>query len=101
MLAPALHSLSRDLQVPESTASLMLSIYLLAFAFGPMVLAPCSEVWGRKPVWVLAGAWYAVWSVVCGFSENAAVMIVGRLMSGFGASANFAVSRYHTRQVNV
>jgi MFS family permease len=56
-----------------------------------MVLAPLSEVYGRRPIWLLGGLWYVVWNTVCGFSQNAALMIVGRIMAGLGASAEFAV----------
>lgn len=58
MLAPALADISRDLQISKAAASLVLSIYILAFAFGPMILAPCSEVWGRRPIWIFGAAWY-------------------------------------------
>ncbi|KAF2652357.1 major facilitator superfamily transporter [Lophiostoma macrostomum CBS 122681] len=92
MLAPALSAIGNDLSVSQAEASLMLSIYVLAFAFGPMVLAPCSEVWGRRPIWLFGSIWYVIWNTVCGFSKNAALMIVGRIMAGLGASAEFAVS---------
>lgn len=92
MLAPALDVLGKDLHISQAEASIVLSIYILAFAFGPMVLAPCSEVWGRRPIWIIGTCWYVLWNTLCGFSTNRALLITGRLMSGLGASAEFAVS---------
>lgn len=92
MLAPALTSISEDLHVSETTAAMALSIFVLAYAFGPMVLAPCSEVWGRRYVWIFGAAWYILWNTVCGISKNGALMIVGRFMAGLGGSVEFAVS---------
>ncbi|KAF2680179.1 MFS multidrug transporter [Lentithecium fluviatile CBS 122367] len=92
MLAPALAIMSEDLRIPEAEASMVLSIYILAFAFGPMLLAPCSEVWGRRPIWIVGGAWYILWNTVCGASKTRGLIITGRLMAGLGASAEFAVS---------
>ncbi|KAF2181686.1 MFS multidrug transporter [Zopfia rhizophila CBS 207.26] len=92
MLAPVLAKISKDLRVSDAEASLTLSVYILAFAFGPMVLAPCSEVFGRRPVWIAGSVWYIAWNTLCGFSRNMGLMIVGRLMAGLGASAEFAVS---------
>lgn len=91
MLAPALSVIGRDLHISANEASLALSIYILAFAFGPMVLAPCSEVFGRRPIWIFGGAWYILWNTVCGVSHNKGLMILGRFLAGLGASAEFAV----------
>lgn len=92
MLAPALDVIGRDLHMSQAEASMALSIYVVAFAFGPMVLAPCSEVWGRRPIWIVGASWYVLWNTVCGLSSNRGLLIAGRLMSGLGASAEFAVS---------
>ncbi|KAF2012782.1 major facilitator superfamily transporter [Aaosphaeria arxii CBS 175.79] len=92
MLAPALNFIGKDLSISSAESSMALSIYVLAFAFGPMVLAPCSEVFGRRRVWICGSAWYIVWNTVCGFSNNKGLLITARLFSGLGASVEFAVS---------
>lgn len=92
MLAPALDAMGDDLHISQAEASLALSIYVLAFAFGPMVLAPCSEVWGRRIIWIVGGTWYVLWNTLCGVATSRGLLITGRLMAGLGASAEFAVS---------
>lgn len=92
MLAPGLGVIGHDLKISEAEASLALSIYVLAFAFGPMLLAPLSEVLGRRPIWIGGSAWYILWNTLCGVSNNRGLMIAGRFMAGLGASAEFAVS---------
>ena len=94
MLAPALAAIGRDLDIDAAQAQLALSIFVLAFAFAPLLLAPCSEVFGRRWVWILAGLWYVLWNTVCGFAEAKGVMIAGRFLAGVGGSATFAVSHY-------
>lgn len=91
MIAPALPELSRDLDMSEANAQLSLSIFILAFAFGPMFLAPFAELYGRRPIWLSCGAFYTIWSVVSGFSQNKALLIASRLLSGFGGSIEFVV----------
>lgn len=76
----------------QSNAQLTLSIFVLAFGLGPLVLAPCTEIFGR-PVWLLSGVFYTLWSIVCGFSSNKSTLIASRLLSGLGGSVDFAVSR--------
>jgi MFS family permease len=92
MVAPALPALSHDLHMSEATADLSLSIFLLAFAIGPMILAPFTEIYGRRPVWLICGVFYSVWSIVCGFSPNKGTLVASRLLSGLGASVDFVVS---------
>jgi len=91
MMAPALGQISRDLHTTDSTTQMTLSIYVLSFAFGPMVLAPMTEVFGRKPVWLVSGCFYILWNTVCGFSHSNGLMIASRFFAGLGASAEFAV----------
>jgi MFS family permease len=48
MIAPAAAAIDKDLNVHTTIESeLIFSIFLLAFAIGPLFLAPASEVWGR------------------------------------------------------
>jgi predicted MFS family arabinose efflux permease len=99
MLAPALNIIGDDLHIDESTAQMTLSIFVLAFAFGPMVLAPTTEVAGRRLVWIYSTMWYIIWNTICGFAHNNGLMLAARIFAGFGASAEFAVvvSCYHTQ----
>jgi MFS family permease len=91
MMAPALSAIGADLGLGSAAAQLTLSIFVLAFAFGPLVLAPLSEIYGRKPVWLLSSLWYVIWNTICGFAYNNALMIGARFLAGLGASAEFAV----------
>ncbi|XWW97677.1 hypothetical protein V2A60_005663 [Cordyceps javanica] len=92
MLAPALQDIAHDFNTDEKNAQIFLSIYVLAFAFGPMVLAPCTEVFGRRPVWLICACYYIAWNTAAGFSKSPGILILCRVMSGIGASAEFAVT---------
>lgn len=90
-MAPALPIISQDLHTDDATTQMTLSIFVLRFAFGPMVLAPMTEVFGRKPVWLLSGCFYILWNTVSGFSKSNSLIITSRFFAGLGASAEFAV----------
>ena len=92
MIAPALSELGRDLSLDDTTAQLSLSIFVLSYAVGPMLLAPITELYGRRPIWLFCGCFYVLWNTICGFARNNATMIASRLLAGIGASAEFAVS---------
>lgn len=92
MLAPALTTIAQDLNTGVEETQIFLSIFVLAFAFGPMVLSPLAEVFGRRPVWIISSCFYILWNTVGGFSHSPGLLIVSRILSGFGASAEFAIS---------
>nr|CDI55510.1 related to MFS multidrug transporter [Melanopsichium pennsylvanicum 4] len=92
MIAPALPLLSRDFKVTSSVReSLMLSSFVLAYAIGPLVLAPLTEMFGRRVVLQTTNVMFIAFNLGCGASQNAAQMTVLRFFAGLGGSAPQAV----------
>jgi MFS family permease len=51
MFAPGVPNLMTEFQSTNiELGTFVVSIYVLGFAFGPMVLAPLSELYGRMPI---------------------------------------------------
>lgn len=51
MMAPSLGRISTNFRIENQIVSqLMLSVFILAFAIGPLFSGPLSEVYGRVPV---------------------------------------------------
>ncbi|KAI5286475.1 hypothetical protein KEM54_006761, partial [Ascosphaera aggregata] len=71
--------------VSQVTYELGLTIFCIGFALTPMVLAPFSEINGRRPLFIASGSILAIASVGCGFVNTYAQMLVGRLFAGIGA----------------
>ena len=92
MIAPAISTLAKDFHVAsDAEAQMMLSIFVLSYAFGPLLLGPMSEVFGRVRVLQLSNLFYLVWNSGCGFARNKKEMIVFRLLAEIGGSAPMAV----------
>lgn len=91
MIAAALGDIERDLNVDASTAQIIFSTYFLGLAFAPFLIAAVAEMNGRKGVWVFGNSWYILWNALCPVGNSKAMMIVGRLMTGAGASAGITV----------
>lgn len=92
VVAPALPQIASDLNLGESKAQIAFSIFVLGQAFGPFVIAPLSEVFGRKPVWIACNIFYIFWNTMCPVGKSKAVMMIGRLLSGAGGSCGVVVS---------
>ncbi|KAF7871653.1 hypothetical protein EAF04_003760 [Stromatinia cepivora] len=92
MVAPALEDIGRDLNVHSSAVrALMLSIFLLAYALGPLVVGPLSELYGRVPVLQLSNLFFLIFNLACGFAQTGPQMIVCRFFAGLGGSAPLSI----------
>jgi multidrug resistance protein len=92
MVAPAVSTLAKDLGIKtELESGMALSIFVLAYAIGPLFLAPLSEVYGRVIVIQLSNIFFLVWNLACGFAYNVPEIMVFRFLAGLGGSAPLAV----------
>lgn len=92
MVAPALPDMDRDLGIHNEVLSQMiLSIFILAYGVGPLILGPLSEVYGRVIVLQLANGFFLVFNLVCGFAQNGSQMLAFRFLAGLGGSAPLAI----------
>ena len=92
MVAPALPVLDAEFHITNPAESqIMLSIFVLAYAVGPLFLGPLSEVYGRSPVLQGANLFYVVFNTACGGAKNRVQMTVFRFLAGIGGSAPLAV----------
>jgi MFS family permease len=92
VMAPALPNIAQDLKMTSTEATMALSIYLLATAFGPLVIGPLTEIYGRKRILHLSNVWFLVCNVACGFANSKQLLIAARFLAGFGASAIYALA---------
>ncbi|KAF9887788.1 hypothetical protein FE257_009594 [Aspergillus nanangensis] len=88
MFAPAVSYVGEDLNVTDETLlSLSVSIFLLGYVVGPLVLAPLSEIYGRRIILSCGNWFFVVWQIACALAPNIASLVVFRFLSGMGASA--------------
>ncbi|KAH8649233.1 major facilitator superfamily domain-containing protein [Xylariales sp. PMI_506] len=71
--------------------ALLNSIYLLGYAFGPLLFGPLSEHAGRRPVLVGTFIGYLVFTTCCAVSPSYSVLIFFRFLCGIAAAAPVAV----------
>lgn len=57
-MAPALTTITIELHMSQIDSVMALSIYILAAAFGPLVIGPLSEVYGRQKILHASNVWF-------------------------------------------
>lgn len=96
MIAPSLDVIGDEFNIEsEIEKAFVMSIFLLAYAIGPFVLGPLSEIFGRVVILQASNLLYLVFNTVCGFAQTKQQMLAFRFLSGLGGSAPQAVRLRH------
>ncbi|KAH8172846.1 major facilitator superfamily protein [Sarocladium implicatum] len=92
ILAPAITFVAEDYGIEDLTiASMPVSIFLLGYAVGPLVLSPLSEIYGRNGILTVASAWFCVWMIACALAPDIGSLVFFRFMCGVGGSASITI----------
>ncbi|TID18816.1 major facilitator superfamily domain-containing protein [Venturia nashicola] len=65
----------------------VVSVYVLGFAFGPLIIAPLSEMFGRLPLYHASAFFFVIFNIACAVSSSLNQLIIFRFFAGsFGAA---------------
>ena len=64
----------------------VITALFVGLAAGQLLYGPLSDSWGRKPAIFLGLSWFAVGSVFSAVAPNFELLLLGRLLQGFGAA---------------
>ena len=73
--------------ISDSEGILGLTTYLGGMAVGSVILAPLSEMYGRRPIYVAALGCFILFVLPCALAENIVTILVVRFFGAFCAAA--------------
>jgi multidrug resistance protein len=82
-----LEGVAEQFNVSYEVALLTITVFVIGFGVGPCAFAPCSELFGRKPVYVSTLALAVIFIIPCAVAQNIGTLIVCRLIDGIAFSA--------------
>ncbi|KAL2851866.1 major facilitator superfamily domain-containing protein [Aspergillus pseudoustus] len=83
MFAPGVPEVMQDFNSSSPTLStFVVSVYVLGFAFGPLIVAPLSEYYGRAIVYNACNALFVVFNIASAVAPNLASLVVFRFLDG-------------------
>lgn len=92
VFAPAIEQVMNEFHSSSTElASFIVSVYIIGFCFGPLVIAPLSELYGRTPVYHVCNVFFVVFSVACAVAPSLNSLIVFRLFAGLFGSCPLAI----------
>ncbi|KAL2836879.1 major facilitator superfamily domain-containing protein [Aspergillus pseudoustus] len=88
MLAPSMDQVMAEFGSTNSALqSLTVSIYVLGYAFGPLIFAPLSEEYGRQLPLLASSVLFLIMNIVCAVAVNLPMLIIFRFLTGLMGSA--------------
>lgn len=92
MFAPGVPEVMADFHSTNlEIASFVVSVYLLGYCFGPLLIAPVSEMYGRMIIYNVCNILYVVFTVACAVAPDMASLIVFRLLAGIAGSSPLTI----------
>lgn len=72
-------------------SSFVVSVYLLGYCFGPLLIAPVSEIYGRRIVYNVCNVFYVIFTVACAVAPEVGSLIVFRFFAGCAGSCPLTI----------
>lgn len=83
----AIPGMMREFGISDNEGILGVTTYLLGMATGSVILAPLSEMYGRRPVYLIVMFLFVVFVIPCAVAKNIATILAIRFLGAFCAAA--------------
>jgi MFS family permease len=86
MISPGISQIAEDLGTTKQLVIGCTTVYVVALGISPLFLAPMSEVYGRRPLYLWCYAAFSLLQIPCALAPNIATLLAMRTLTGlFGA----------------
>lgn len=82
-----LEGVAETFHVSEEVTLLTITLFVIGFGVGPMVFAPLSEIYGRRPVYAVTLALAVIFTIPGAVAQNIGTLLVTRFIAGVAFSA--------------
>lgn len=86
LLAAGMTELATEFNRSPTMISYLVGIFMLALGLGSVFASPTAVLYGKRVVYLVGILLFLVGAVVAGSSQNYPVLMIGRIITGFGAS---------------
>ncbi len=92
IIGPALPAIKSEFGISTKEASWFINLYLLANMLSAPLMSKLSDTYGRRIIYIIDVALFAVGSSMIAISNDFTLILVGRAVQGFGSGGIFPVA---------
>jgi MFS family permease len=92
LITPAFSELGRAFAIDVRDLSWIFTIYILGNVTGLSLMAKLSDMYGRRPIYLLCIGLFGVGSLICMLALDFRMLLIGRAIQAFGASGVIPVA---------
>jgi DHA1 family bicyclomycin/chloramphenicol resistance-like MFS transporter len=92
-------SIGHEFNASPQQVRLTLTVFLVGFAFGQLIIGPLSDRYGRRPLLIVGLAVFAAASLLCAIANNLEWMILFRVVQAVGACTGAVLARAVARDL--
>ncbi|KAF1848813.1 MFS general substrate transporter [Cucurbitaria berberidis CBS 394.84] len=91
IFSSATRVVSHQFGVAPVVGTLGTSLFVFGYAFGPLMWAPFSELYGRKPPLIIAAFGFAIFSIAVAVAKDLQTILICRFFAGLFGSSPLAI----------
>lgn len=91
IFSAAQRPISEKFHVAPVVSTLGTSLFVFGYAFGPLLWAPWSELYGRKPPIIIAAFGFSVFSIAVAVAKDLQTVLICRFFAGLFGSSPLAI----------
>ncbi|KAL9598195.1 MAG: hypothetical protein Q9179_004009 [Wetmoreana sp. 5 TL-2023] len=72
-------------------SSFVVSVFILGYVFGPILIAPCTELYGRLYVYHISHVLFTIFTIGCAYAPSLSTLILFRFLTGITGSTPITI----------
>ncbi|CAH2355750.1 hypothetical protein CLIB1423_33S00144 [[Candida] railenensis] len=91
---PAVPEISADFHTTGEIINISAAVYCVFMSMSPCVFSPCSDIYGRRPTFIVCLVFFSLCTVLVAVSQNLAMFYVFRALSALFGTAFFTTAAH-------
>lgn len=90
-ILPAIPEIADRFNTTEEIINVSNAIYCVCMSLSPCLVSPCSDIYGRRPMFLFCSVCFCVASALVAVSQNLAMFYIFRCMTAIGGTSFFTL----------
>lgn len=92
MFAPGIPQVMAEFHSTDALlSSFVVSVFILGYVFGPILIAPSTELYGRLYIYHISHVLFTIFTIACAYAPSLSTLILFRFLTGVAGSTPITI----------